>query len=168
MKLCEADAVFLNHFKKNCLVPCVNIIVFISNVSCHTASYCLTLMGVSLHFEQMVSNANWRQNISKFSFFSKQKKGAFSFLSQVVSIAKGRTVAHWCKKECQNEGPEGPGGGHRRAVPLSYVCGQAYDREGVPTQPTMVAKTAPTQPTTVAKCGVNWCQSCGQYPYSST
>ena len=77
MKLCEADAVFLNHFKKNCLVPCVNIIVFISNVSCHTASYCLTLMGVSLHFEQMVSNANWRQNISKFSFFSKQKKVLF-------------------------------------------------------------------------------------------
>ncbi len=25
-----------------------------------------------------------------------------------------------------------------------------------------------TQPTTVAKCGANWRQSCGQYPYSST
>ena len=48
----------------------------------------------------------------------------------MVFIVKSGWVALWRKKERQNEPPEGQELGHPRAVPLSYVGGQAYDRGG--------------------------------------
>ncbi len=120
------------------------------------------------NFEQLVSNADWCQNISKFSFFSKQKKVLFPSSPKWFLLQKDVRWRIGAKKERQNEGPEGLGGGYRHAVPLSYVLGQAYDREGVPTQTTTMAKTAPTKRTTMAKCGANWRQGSGQYLYSST
>ena len=52
----------------------------------------------------------------------------------MVSIVKSGWVAHWRKKLCQNESPEGQELGHLRTFPLSYVHGQAYNGGWQPNQ----------------------------------
>ena len=60
----------------------------------------------------------------------------------MVSIAKERTVVHWCTNCTKMSAPAPLLPGHRRADPLLYIGGQGYDR-GADNPTNRVAKNAP-------------------------